>query len=317
MTLNLTETFYDGYLEYVLRRFQLGLVESDQPVIETRLELCSVWLPDIITGGTFYQEGKKQHALASENLYIEVTTIDNISDVKIVGSDQEQINRVAELLRQKCQSSPTRIRWIYKSDGTSVRLPLDTQTMPRTEFYPFIDSLQNYYNSFLSSRSNILVLIGQPGTGKTSFIKGLIDHDKSGAVISYEESILKDDQIFADFMSGDEKFLVLEDADTFLSSRQKSGNTVMHKFLNVGDGLISTRNKKIVFSTNLPSARDIDHALIRPGRCFDILKFGRLSKQQCQNIKPEYDGPGDIVLAELLNGSHSRVQDSPVGFSNG
>jgi hypothetical protein len=54
----------------------------------------------------------------------------------------------------------------------------------------------------------------------------------------------------------------------------------MHKFLNVGDGLVTAANKKMIFSTNLPSIKDIDPALIRPGRCFDIVHFDTLTQEQ-------------------------------------
>jgi ATP-dependent 26S proteasome regulatory subunit len=69
----------------------------------------------------------------------------------------------------------------------------------------------------------------------------------------------------------------------FLKSRQ-DGNTMMHKFLNVGDGLVTTRNKKLIFSTNLPSIRDIDPALVRPGRCYDIISFRELSQNEAEKL---------------------------------
>jgi ATP-dependent 26S proteasome regulatory subunit len=75
----------------------------------------------------------------------------------------------------------------------------------------------------------------------------------------------------------------MEDADMFLKSR-KEGNTMMHKFLNVGDGLVTTRNKKMVFSTNLPSIKDIDSALVRPGRCYDILHFSELNQSEAEKL---------------------------------
>jgi len=112
--------------------------------------------------------------------------------------------------------------------------------------------------------------------------------------------------------------MVLEDADSFLSSRSKSGNTVMHKFLNVGDGLLSTRGKKIVFSTNLPSTRDIDDALLRVGRCFDVLKFRGLTEQEVKRIAGA-DFVSDhypITLAEVFGGNKGRHYgtDNKVGF---
>jgi ATP-dependent 26S proteasome regulatory subunit len=59
---------------------------------------------------------------------------------------------------------------------------------------------------------------------------------------------------------------------------------MMHRFLNVGDGLVTTKGKKMIFSTNLPSIRDIDSALVRPGRCFDIVTFDALTLPQAQTL---------------------------------
>jgi ATP-dependent 26S proteasome regulatory subunit len=52
----------------------------------------------------------------------------------------------------------------------------------------------------------------------------------------------------------------------------------------VGDGLVTTKGKKMIFSTNLPSIRDIDSALIRPGRCFDIVTFDQLDVAQANAL---------------------------------
>ena len=82
--------------------------------------------------------------------------------------------------------------------------------------------------------------------------------------------------------------MVIEDADNFLKSRS-DGNTMMHRFLNVGDGLISVRGKKLIFSTNLPSVRDVDPALIRPGRCFDVITFDNYTLEQAEQISKKLD----------------------------
>ncbi|NBW23488.1 MAG: ATP-binding protein, partial [Caulobacteraceae bacterium] len=163
---------------------------------------------------------------------------------------------------------------IYGSDGESVNIPLSSEKLPISEMYPFLgsESIEEYYNRFLESSASILLLIGPPGTGKTTFIRGLLYHSAMNAIVTYDDKILERDYIFARFIEDDVGVMVIEDADSFLKPRA-DGNTMMHRFLNVGDGLISMKRKKLIFSTNLPSVNDVDDALIRPGRCFDILNF--------------------------------------------
>jgi ATP-dependent 26S proteasome regulatory subunit len=103
---------------------------------------------------------------------------------------------------------------------------------------------------------------------------------------------------------------------------------MMHRFLNVGDGLVTTKGKKMIFSTNLPSIRDIDSALIRPGRCFDIVTFDALNVEQANNLAtrlgvkiPTRARGNETVpysIAEVFNEQTNGMQNSQsnrkVGF---
>lgn len=173
------------------------------------------------------------------------------------------------------------IEWVYNGDGSSIEIPVRGDRVPVDEMYPFLkgESLNSYYDRFMHSSASILLLIGPPGTGKTTFIRGLLQHSEVSALVTYDTSILSKDHIFAEFIEGDRNVMVIEDADNFLGART-DGNDFMHKFLNVGDGLVTAMNKKMIFSTNLPSIKDIDPALIRPGRCFDIVHFDTLTQEQ-------------------------------------
>jgi hypothetical protein len=177
------------------------------------------------------------------------------------------------------------VEWIYSSDGNSVNVPLNRDRLPVDEMYPFLngETLESFYERYMQSSANILLLIGPPGTGKTTFIRGLLAHTDSSAIVTYDAGILEKDGFFARFIEDDTGVMVLEDSDAFLKSRS-DGNTMMHRFLNVGDGLVTTKGKKMIFSTNLPSIRDIDSALVRPGRCFDIVHFDQLNVQQAQAL---------------------------------
>lgn len=205
------------------------------------------------------------------------------------------------------------IQWIYNSQGHEISVPLNFRPAIRAA-YPWIDSsytaLTDYIDEYIDSDASVLILIGPPGTGKTTFIKNLIHRSKANAKVAYDPKVMMEDSFFAGFIGDDTRFLVMEDADEFLRSRTE-GNTMMHKFLNVSDGLISAADKKLVFSTNLPNLDDIDEALMREGRCFDVLQFRALNRKEAQSVLDEVDNPRPlrdgqaITLAECFSSQPS------------
>ena len=204
--------------------------------------------------------------------------------VELVGDD-DFVEKYETQFENDFEFVTNQIEWIYSADGSSIEIPLRHDRMPVEEMYPFLEdqTLAEFYDGFMHSSASILLLIGPPGTGKTTFIRGLLQHSEASAIVSYDSNVLEKDYVFANFIEGEKNVLVLEDADMFLKARAE-GNTMMHKFLNVGDGLVTTRNKKLIFSTNLPSIRDIDPALIRPGRCYDIIHFEELTQTQAEKL---------------------------------
>lgn len=273
--------------EILQNRVKLGLntVHRDTTVLANRSR-WSQWMEENFDGFMIVQGTSSNGFIVHKEThnFIKYDVNSNSTTVRAFG-DVDFCDSIVDKVENKFSVVTSYIEWIYGTDGNSVNVPLNRDRLPIKEMYPFLgeESLEDYYDRYMESSANILLLIGPPGTGKTTFIRGLLAHRNCSAMVTYDAGILEKDGFFARFIEDDSEVMVLEDSDTFLKSRS-DGNTMMHRFLNVGDGLVTTKGKKMIFSTNLPSIRDIDSALIRPGRCFDILTFEPLTVQQANEL---------------------------------
>ena len=138
------------------------------------------------------------------------------------------------------------------------------------------------------------------------------EHHRVSALYSNDESVLGQGKMFVDFMTGEAAVLVVEDADHLLKART-SGNDKMHYFLAAADGVMRAQGRKIIFSTNLPNLSDIDDALVRPGRCHDIVNLRGLSSPEAEKFSVAMTGQvfpvapdkRDTTIAEIYKWARS------------
>lgn len=257
--------------------------------------------------GVFYPEGATDYF---ESILVCVThRLLNVSiDVSgTLGAIKEFKKWVSN---QGFKAEEVMIEWVFGpnyKDMEGFSLPLQMYP-PIPGAYPWMkESVEEYSQRFFDSKESVLVLKGQPGTGKTSFIKQIIQSSKTSALVTYDTALLFSDGFFASFMTREDcNLLIIEDADNMLQSREE-GNPLMDRLLNASDGLISLRNKKIIFSTNLGNVSAIDAALLRKGRCFDILDFRKLTREEALLVAAGYYGKdvqlegSSFSLAEITN----------------
>ena len=220
------------------------------------------------------------------------------------------------------------LQWYYKTSGyidhTKVMLGKNAFEV-RDNFYPYIkEGLDSYLSAFKNSTSNVIIFMGEPGTGKTSLVKHFINRFGSEAMATYDEEVMNSDEFFLDFMvSETADLMILEDADIILKDRAIEKNTIMNKLLNVSNGLVSLSNKKIIFTTNLKTTKEIDPAIMRPGRCFDVLECKPLTLDQANAIcndkgleplEPETTRDQEYTLSEVFNRRKLSTEQKRVGF---
>jgi hypothetical protein len=318
-------------VEIMKRRVDANLstVQRETTVLCDR-QRWSKWAEEHYSDCLFVQSNSSTGFIVEEdtNNFIKFDVNSNSTTVRAFGN-VEFAEDMVEIVESNFDVVTSYIEWIYGADGNSVNVPLNRDRLPTEEMYPFLkgESLGDYYDRYMESSANILLLIGPPGTGKTTFIRGLLAHRNCSAIVTYDAGILEKDAFFAKFIEDDAEVMVLEDSDAFLKSRS-DGNTMMHRFLNVGDGLVTTKGKKMIFSTNLPSIRDIDSALVRPGRCFDIVTFDALNLEQAHNLanklnvklpaRPRGKETDNYSIAEVFNqqseNSSKSQANRKVGF---
>lgn len=162
------------------------------------------------------------------------------------------------------------------------------------EAYPGIcaryGSVDNFIDLYMKSSSSVLILGGPPGTGKTRLIKYIIQRDAREienpddtmyVMYANDNDTLESDGLYTKFLAAedDTRFLIVEDVDFNLKSRESSYNPTMNKFLVTSDGMIDLNGGKIIFSTNI-HIHGIDPALMRTGRCFDALSMQPLNSDE-------------------------------------
>ena len=248
----------------------------------------------------------------------------SLLDEKLADSFKETVNS-----RERINCTPILTRLSLDNGGrmneNNILFNAPKINMPANIMYPWFDKApEEIAREFIDSTANVLVLYGDPGTGKTTFIKRMLqgvgfENDRSINVVDTPGVMQAPELVNNIYTSKHSDIFIFEDVDRHLYSRQE-GNDIMAGLLNAAEGLASP-NVKIIISTNIKNLSDIDSALIRPGRCFKTLEFVKLNKEEQINVR-EFMGLDLEVctherqsLAEVMN--EKATEKMPTfGFRN-
>lgn len=131
---------------------------------------------------------------------------------------------------------------------------------------------------FLDSKSYILFLFGNVGTGKSSIVRRLIGQNSTLSYINVTSRDFIDDdafQILKSKLALNSYVVILDDLYSDLENR--NNNKFIQHLTQLTSGLYNNY-LKIIITTNQEISK-IDPVLIRPGRCFDYIEIRSMSRE--------------------------------------
>ena len=185
----------------------------------------------------------------------------------------------------------------------------------------------NIYDFLSSKGSGLVILHGVQGTGKTSFLRYLINNiGKKFIFLPVELASALSDPGFIKFIKTRAKnaIVILEDCETLLKKRSELNhvNNGLVNILNISDGLLGD-DLEIKFVCTFNSPMDsIDEALKRKGRLKELYEFRELAVEKTNILLKEtfgkdFNNDKCLTLADIFNyqeENHGNNKPKKIGF---
>ena len=178
------------------------------------------------------------------------------------------------------------------------------------------------------NESGLYLFHGEPGTGKTTYIKYLASVLKRDVIyvpVAFIDSLV-DPSFLPALLKKRHSVLVIEDAEKALLARDPGdSSSLVSAILNITDGIMGNVFSISVIATYNSPRTGIDKALLRKGRLKGEHKFDKLPVEQVQKIlddnKINFTAKETMSLAEIFNTQEpdslttkSLVDEKRMGF---
>lgn len=140
-------------------------------------------------------------------------------------------------------------------------------------------------------KSGLLILWGEKGTGKTTYIRHLISSYSNKKFVFIPSNLITmlGDPSFGNFLlSLQNSIIILEDCEAVIRSRKSNSSaSAVSLLLNMGDGLMSDDLGIKFICTFNEEVTNIDEALMRKGRLACMYEFKKLTADKVGILLPE------------------------------
>ncbi len=235
------------------------------------------------------------------------------NDMYIFYQHLETLEEIKKLVDYQIDDEKSHVNLLCASDEGlylkkfKVNLPCKDLDLELNYGKELVEKNNKLIKHFNSQTSGLVLFSGQPGTGKSTYVKYLSTQLNKKIIYLPSSSIeLIASPEFLSFMTNQSNSIVLlEDAEKVLMSREHNLNQGVSNILNITDGLLGDCLKISIIATFNTSRDLIDPALLRKGRLFLEHEFDKLSVEQTNSIfkKLSLEKTTDVPmsLAEIYN----------------
>lgn len=131
-------------------------------------------------------------------------------------------------------------------------------------------------------RTGLYLFHGEPGTGKSTYIKYLIHKVRKKVIFISPKTAGQLDSINVTpfLLENRNSVLVIEDSEELIASREEIRNSNLSMLLNLTDGLLGESLGIQIIATFNTDVKNIDKALLRKGRLSLIYEFKALDEKR-------------------------------------
>lgn len=230
---------------------------------------------------------------------------------------------------KKKESSRNKIHVVYKGDYGFDKIAFDVKKKSIDINLNYNDDFEDVSEYIIKNlndkkKTGLYLLNGEPGTGKTTFIRYLASKLNRNIIFVSPDMVdhITDPSFIPFLMNNSDSILIIEDAEPAL---QKRDGTTRHgaisNILNLTDGLLSDCLNISIVATFNTKQKVLDEALLREGRLIKNYTFEKLkakkAKKLLHHLGHKIEEEKDMTLAEIYfygEDNNKNIKSNNIGF---